>query len=343
MCRPWAWLWGLIPLAAIMLAAILLRAPAISDHLGERAHAELDSAGHDWAVVEMAGRDAVLSGIAPDEDALATAHQALAGLSGLRRVADATGLPPVESPYRWWAERVGESVRLGGHVPSMALRNELLSLARDAFPGSEPRDEMAYARGAPDRADWDRTAYLLVESLRRMTHGRAELEDDALTLTGRAADIEDYERLPEAFDPPPSGFRIAALDIEPAVVAPHRFEARMRNGRIGLSGHVPSEEASEFARGEAGRMRPDMQITAEISVAAGPVHARDWVAAARYALGQFALLADGSRVAIVDDEIVIEGRAADQASYQAILSGRDLVPPGFTLQAAVRPPASRIR
>jgi OmpA-OmpF porin, OOP family len=338
MCRPGSWGWGLIPLALIAVAAVVLRAPAISERLEAAALAELRGAGHDWAQIEVAGRDVTLAGVAPDDEALAQAHRILAGLSGPRHVANDTGRPPVRAPYQWWVERSPDTIRIGGHVPSLGLRHALQARARAAFPDAALDDEMTYARGLPEGVDWERATTLLVDTARRLEDGRIELSDDALRVAGRVAGIADYTDLPESLEPLPHGLRTVALDLDPAFVAPHRFEARILEGRIVMAGHAPSGDAAEFARGEAGRMRPSETVEGELSLAAGIVDASDWVAAVRHAFGRFALLDEGGMIAIVDDEIIVEGRAADPDSYVAFLAGLDLAPPGFTVRAAVRPP-----
>ena len=92
----WILPWGILP---VLLggAALWANSGSLETKLSSAAEAQLKSSGADWAQVKLAGRDAMLSGEAPDEDAISKAAQMVAGTYGVRRV-DTSGVkvaPPV--------------------------------------------------------------------------------------------------------------------------------------------------------------------------------------------------------------------------------------------------------
>ena len=86
---------GLGRLAFVLLAllTIVLAGNWIEDDLAERSQEELEAVGQSWAAVEMHGRDAVLSGAAPDADAATQAADAVANVWGVRVVQDEATKP----------------------------------------------------------------------------------------------------------------------------------------------------------------------------------------------------------------------------------------------------------
>lgn len=97
--NPVRWLrWS--PLALVpFLGAWWFGSPGLERNLQESALAATKAGGLDWARIEISGRDATVSGESPDEAAIATAVQAVAGTYGIRRaVSSATVAPPPPPP-----------------------------------------------------------------------------------------------------------------------------------------------------------------------------------------------------------------------------------------------------
>src|ERR1700738_4113348 len=90
---------GLLATIAIGLAAFLLESGPVERDLTARIANRLAAGGATWAAGTVRGRAAVLSGTAPSTDAVRAALDAVAAVSGLSDVADATDLLPVASPY----------------------------------------------------------------------------------------------------------------------------------------------------------------------------------------------------------------------------------------------------
>jgi hypothetical protein len=88
-------IFGLGALGFVLLAllTIVLAGGWIEDDLAERGRAELEAVGQSWATLEMQGRDAVLTGSAPDAASLEQAADAVSQVWGVRVVRDETEKP----------------------------------------------------------------------------------------------------------------------------------------------------------------------------------------------------------------------------------------------------------
>jgi hypothetical protein len=86
MCRPGRWLWGILPLALVLLAGLFLNAAEIENRVEAAAYESLAEVGAGWAQVRMEGRDATLSGFAPSQADIDVATRAIRRAYGVRAV-----------------------------------------------------------------------------------------------------------------------------------------------------------------------------------------------------------------------------------------------------------------
>ena len=84
---------GLLAFVLLTFFTVVLTANWIEDDLAKNSQERLESVGQGWATVEMHGRDAVLSGVAPDAEAATKAADAVASVWGVRVVADEATKP----------------------------------------------------------------------------------------------------------------------------------------------------------------------------------------------------------------------------------------------------------
>lgn len=96
--NPLRWLkWS--PLALVpFLGAWWFGSPGLERNLQESALAAAKSSGLDWARLEVSGRDATISGEAPDAMAITAAVEAVAGTYGIRRVVSVASVAPPPPP-----------------------------------------------------------------------------------------------------------------------------------------------------------------------------------------------------------------------------------------------------
>ncbi|MGD2132739.1 MAG: hypothetical protein PVI23_08095 [Maricaulaceae bacterium] len=206
------------PAPAAVLTPYADVAHRIEVDLEEKANATLDTAGLDWASVEMDGQIAVLRGLAPREEERAEAIAYVRDASGhgpwsrggVMAVRDRTDLAPPASPFEWRAVREGDRVILGGHVPTRAARAELVAHAGELFSGGVV-DRMEIARGAPDEFAWSTVARTALTQLASLSEGEASLRDVSLTIEGAAGTANVRARVRAALANLPAPFLAAAL------------------------------------------------------------------------------------------------------------------------------------
>ena len=116
----WILPWAILPIA-LGAGALLFNSDSLELKLGEAAGAQLKSSGAEWAIVKMDGRDAKITGEAPDQDAISNAAQMVAGTYGVRKVdiSGSTVAPPVvlDAPTVNKVSGVGEIKEVTGTWP----------------------------------------------------------------------------------------------------------------------------------------------------------------------------------------------------------------------------------
>jgi hypothetical protein len=104
-CNPRYWLLGLVPIAMLSWVAVQLEQTGIELDLSRRASDALHRAGMSWAGFRFVGRDAVLTGRAPEEreptyGAFASSRIARNSWSRSQTIAGPRN-GPARGAYRW--------------------------------------------------------------------------------------------------------------------------------------------------------------------------------------------------------------------------------------------------
>jgi OOP family OmpA-OmpF porin len=84
---------GAVCFVVLAILAVVLAGGWIEDDLAARSLDDLKAAGQEWASIDMDGRDAILSGTAPDAEAASSAVEVVSNIWGMRRVQDETIRP----------------------------------------------------------------------------------------------------------------------------------------------------------------------------------------------------------------------------------------------------------
>jgi OOP family OmpA-OmpF porin len=334
-CNWRRWLWGVIPLAALALAAAQLEHATIEQDLTERARQALAAKGAHWAVVSFSGRDVVLSGSAIADNEPREAVAVLRGLWGVGKIRNEAGLPMLVEPYVWTANRNrrGNRVRLKGYFPNRAMRQTIVGMTRASVPGLEVVDRMRPARGVPPTDTWLAGVSFALKQLAALKHGDVRLEGLALSISGEAENAEAYRSVTAALKRGlPNGITLAGVRIAAPVVSPFTWSAEFAGGQLVLSGYATSEgartELLAAARAAAGTVVDRMEV------AAGAPSGLAEAAAAL--IKEIARLQSGS-AQMKDAAVVVGGVAADNAQAQAVRDGlRASLPAGFKLTDQIR-------
>jgi outer membrane protein OmpA-like peptidoglycan-associated protein len=213
-------------------------------HLQQETSAALQAAGIDWAVVNMDGQRAILSGKAPSPEAVRDAALTVLSadgpggliLGGVTQVENAADSAPPVSPYAWRAEKKPDGhFILSGYVPSKAIRNVLLAEAAKLSDGAEVDDAMRLASGAP-AGNWQGMARLALVQLDRLDAGEVNLVDTDLRVSGVSADPAVRARVQAEIANVAAPFR-----GEPMIRGAASWMARVSADGLVFKGNVSSE------------------------------------------------------------------------------------------------------
>jgi len=334
-CNWRRWLWGLIPLVGVSVAAVHLERGAIEKDLTVRARQALAAGGAYWADVNFSGRDVVLAGHATTENEPPEAEGVLRKLWGVRLVNNNAGLPPKVVPYLWHANRRGDRVRLYGHVPNRATRQIIIGMTNAALPGLEVVDRMRIARGVPPNDTWLAGLSFALKQLAALKKGEVRLEDLALTVSGEAENATEYRTVTAALKGGlPKGITLAGMQVAAPVVSPYMWSAQFAGGQLVLSGHVADDSAKAELLGAAAAAPAGTGVVDRLEMARGAPADFSGVAAAL--IRQLVKLQSGN-AEMKDTAVTVGGVAADEAQAQAVREAlRTSVPSSYRLTDQIR-------
>ena len=263
----------LIPgaLAVVAVAGLSLygETEKIEADLTGRALAALESRDMDWAGIEFSGRDATLTGVAPETGASQEASDLLLAEWGVRVVKDKTGLLAAQSPYTWGLTRKAEKLTMIGYLPYYSLKKAPAVLSSAIAGAQLEMSSVEAARGAP--AEIDQAIALAADLLADLPEGKVMLIDDKLTVSGALAEGEEglalYSKLQQTIKDADLGSIEIAMQIDEPKSAPPApaplssssseeidgFAIRKTEDGVALLGAVPSVAIKDDILGLAHR------------------------------------------------------------------------------------------
>lgn len=191
-------------------------ARAMESRLETAASSALERVGEQgWAVVEMRGQRAIISGYAPSEDARARAVRAVrqadwaggAVAGGITRVADETRLALPEAGLALRADFDGEELAVRGFAPDPGAASRVEDIARVLIADADVFLEESTGQ-MPD--GWEAAVRLLLGELVRLEQGTAFLLDEGIALAGFASRTQTGESVAGSMMSPPPPFGAAA-------------------------------------------------------------------------------------------------------------------------------------
>jgi len=299
-----SWL-AISPLLILWLVTNLFMTERVETELATRAGAAVGTVIGKPAV-SVAGRDAILDGLAFSTGGSEAALNAVRDTPGVRLVESAIILVPVAKPYGFEGKRDGNRLVLSGNVPDPAARARLLRAAKASAPGATVVDDMTYARGAPDGFEAIVT-YGLTEA-GKLADSRISLSDGGYSIAGRASTTAIYRAAlaAAASRQLPVGATVAKVVITSDEISPYIFSASKSDGAVRLSGHYPDEQAHQDLIAAVQRRFFNSKVSDELALGKGAP--RDFVAAASAMLLQLSRLESGVG-SVSDTEISVKGDA----------------------------------
>ncbi len=280
----------------------------------------------------------VVQGVARDAQAYATALKAIhddvpAGI----KLGPVEVQPARADPFVWSANFDGSSVVLAGYVPNDVVREALVAAAKETLPGVPVDDRAAIASGDPP--GFEEAATFALTALNRLSKGGVTLDGLKLDVAGEAKTVDDYEAVLASLGGSlPQGMQVVDTEITPATVSPYFWKAERVDGRVVLSGYVPSPQNRAEVTALTQSLFAGVAIDQKVRIAIGGPR-MDWLGAIKFALGQLAQLSRGS-VELGDMTYSVAGEAATSGAFVALtdVTARTL-PASLTLkQADIVPP-----
>ncbi len=191
--------------------------------------------------------------------------------NGIRLTKDEV-LPPSVSPYEWQATYRANQVEISGHVPSRERRDQIMEVAKSAFPKAAIVDKMTEAGGAP--VGWPAAVSTALRQLALLEHGEAKIVDSKLSFSGIAVKEITSDRIANALrvDTPKSfGIDREVKFLEPTLptISPFTTSIVSDGKALSLSGFAPDERSRERLTALARKMFPKHEVVDALSYANG--------------------------------------------------------------------------
>ncbi len=243
--------------------------------------------------------------------------------------------PPVASPFVFTATRTDAGLTLAGAAPSAQARVALDAAATKLFTGVKVDDKLELRSGASGgevaAAQW------ALEALSKLKTGKAELADEAISLSGQAGAPGDIEAVAALATKAPAGFRLDANAIAPAAVATYAFGAEKGPDGLYLTGFAPNAATRQALASAAAATK--LPVTDHVRIAAGLPKGLDYKALTAFALAELAGL-DHGKVKLAGDKLSVNGATLDWKQGVDAEARAKAPPAGTTLAdlAIDRPP-----
>lgn len=326
------WLWGLIPVAALWLAASWWTTAAIEADIAGRVAPVLRSVGwtdNDYAVQ---GRDVTLTGPAYELPSLVGTSRSswsdeVDSITGVRLVRDRSQALIEARPSLLEASKRGDVVVLSGSVPRPQVRDEILAELNKL--GMTAQDRTTFAKGA--REGLVSAASLAFGQLARLADGNAVVIDDTISITGTAPDMKASLAIRSALNAPPTGFKLGEVELD---VPPLDFTA-VKDAiakTLTLSGDLP-DEASRVAVLGIAREQTDGASIVDRSTIREAALPDGFSAMAVVAMRSLASLTEG-KLALHGSEVTLTGTAPNAGTSDTIRNALGSLPAGYTQGAS---------
>ena len=280
------------------------------------------------AHAQLTNLDLVMTGRAKDSAGFAATGAALAAAPSGLYVKSAEIIAPLAKPYTFSLAAGGGSVALSGSAPSEAVHGDLTARAARVFPGAKIEDGLKPASGAS--AYFPAASAYALNLAGKLDGVRADVIDDAVSLSGRAKSAAAYNDVLAALSDPPTGVQVARAEVTPPLAAPYVFDLIADASGVTLRGDAPSAAARSaletvVAKAFGGK------VDDKLIVASG--EPLGFANAVQFAILQSARLMDvHARLSNLD--LAMSGRAKDLAGFDAINAALAAAPGGVYVTAA---------
>ncbi len=317
-CNPLRWLWGLLPIFALIWLAVIWEKEPIEEDLRQRTEAALNEAGLSWAGAGFDGRDGLLKGLSFSEDHPQRAIEIARNVWGVRVVDEDIDVIDLVSNYAWSAERTDGAINLTGYVPDEKAREMILKEVQSRLPSMQMADGMKLGRGAPPRDALLSGIRFGLDRLTQMSQGRVELAGLNFSIAGEARDFNAYKGIKAALRGAlPAKVHLVQDAVRPPLVKPYTWRAAKSGSQLVLEGHTPSEDLREELFSAAKKEFARLVIIDRMEPGAGAPDR--FPAVVRMLLDRLAALKTGEAT-LRDREVAMRGEAPDKATADRLVA-----------------------
>ena len=325
--------------ALVIILAVLMgysvsryKAPEIQADIDSRTEerlASMETTGE--LTVETDGRHVTIRGYASSEAEKEQIIEQAKDVWGALGPIDEIELLEVVKPYEVSiVKEADDRLTLRGVVPSETARLALIDKA-EALSGEEIDSELTLAAGAPE-GDWIGAILQGMDGLAILNHGRLQVVDSDIELSGEAPRSDDVARIEALKAAASDGFaRSSALDVERPTVSPFTFTVGKTGDGWKVHGYAPDDATRGQLLSKVQTMAGDAKIEADIELAEG-MPSDDWPTKTQAAIEALAKLERGT-LKIQDQEVSLEGDIANQADLDAIQDLASKAPDGADWQS----------
>jgi hypothetical protein len=235
----------------------------------------------------------------------------------------------------WFANLNETKITLRGSAPSEEDRQTSLGMVKAHFPKFTIEDKVEVRESDVPREQWLAAVSFGLQQLALMSRGKVRVDGGALTVSGQAANAQEYGKLKKALAGSlPTGLTLKADAVRPPVADPFIFKADLGPNALSLAGSVPSEGARKSVRDLSRQLFERPGLDDRLEVASGAP--KNWDKAVAAALRALSRLETG-KVALSGSAVSIEGIAPDQGTAVAVSSQlrRDL-PERFSTSESIK-------
>lgn len=315
-----AWrLWlvpGLVLVTVLTVLALVMTSGQVERDIGSRVDEQLALDGQPWASAKISGRSVTVMGTSPTLLAQRLAVESAGRVWGVGRVADGSGIIPLQSPYTWSATRSADGIVISGFVPTEEARLAVLATAARELPSATIDGKLELARGQP-------VGFLVLtdfalQRLAELAEGTVTLTGAGLSVDGTAVDETRFAAAARAFSAQlPAGGQLRSVRVLPPRSERFEWVANYDGKTVRLSGFVPSVAVRRDIADALTAALPGTPVEDTTQLASGVPDG--FAFAAVFSAYQLARLSTG-QITIDGSLLSIEGKAKTVADYEMALA-----------------------
>ncbi|MBX2805653.1 MAG: OmpA family protein [Hyphomicrobiales bacterium] len=325
-----------ILIALMGYSATAYKAPEIQADIDRRTEQGISDISLSNPVrVDTDGRHVTLRGFAQNEEEKQRILHAARDTWGALGPVDEIVILEKVSPYRLSASKSSNgAIVLTGYAPSEVERNVVVRQASDIFGAGRIKNEIKLAAGLPP-GDWLRAIVSGFSGLAILDEGRVEFIDNALRLSGVAADQTVVDQVASFEAETPDGFTWSDdLRVLRPTVLPFTLNVVKDADGWEISGYAPDQEARAGLLSAAREAAGNTPVSGDLQLADG-VTSTSWPLRVRQGIDALGELETG-RLYVSDETIRLEG-AVKAEKLAALRSATNNRPDWETDLVVLRP------